>query len=73
MLLGRKRRVRLQLIDPGPGMSLPSVEGLLVARRHREYLVALPQIVTSADGAPIEMAARLVAVPRDRVAWIEVF
>jgi hypothetical protein len=52
--------------------SLPSVEGLLVSRRHSEYLVALPSLLTSTTGNPSELESRWVAIPRDRVAFYEV-
>lgn len=69
MRLARKKRVRVHLIEDG----LPSLEGLLVARRRGEYLLALPTLIVHPDAAPAELAAaRLLAVPRERVAFYEV-
>ena len=72
MALTRKPRVRVHLIEPHPGVNLPSIEGLLVSRRHQEYLVALPELLVAADASPTQLEARLLAVPRDRVAFYEV-
>lgn len=68
MSLKRKKRVRLHLIDPG----LPSVEGLLAAKRRDEYLLAMPKLHTDAEGTAVELEAPLLAVPRERVAFYEV-
>jgi hypothetical protein len=73
MRLGKRRkRVRMHLIEPNPGVTLPSVEGLLVARRDREYLLALPSLIVAEDAKPISLEAHLVAIPRERVAFFEV-
>lgn len=71
--LKRAKRVRMQLLD-APGVQLPAVEGLLVARRRREYVLAMPRVITEAvvsGGNPTELEARLVEIPRERVVWIE--
>lgn len=68
MNLKRRKRVRLHLLEE----NLPSVEGLLVGKRGREYVVALPQLIVSADAAPDVLASRLLAIPRERVAFYEV-
>lgn len=73
MRLGKRRkRVRMHLIEPNPAASLPSVEGLLVSRRGREYLLALPALIVAEDAKPIGLESRLVAIPRERVAFFEV-
>jgi len=68
----RARRVRMHLIDPHEGMQLPSVEGLLVAKRRREYAIALPVLITSVEGNPAELDSQLLVIPADRVAFYEV-
>lgn len=70
--LKRKPRVRLHLIDPNPHFPLPSVEGLMVSKRAREYAVAVPQLITTAEGKPVEPQGRLLVVPREHVAFYEV-
>lgn len=71
MSLKRKRRVRLHLIDE-PGTDLPRIDGLLVSRRNREYLVALPSLMLAADGKPVTPEGHMVAVPSSRVAFYEI-
>lgn len=71
MRLKRRKRVRMHLIEPSPGVELPSIEGLLVSRRLREYVIALPSLIVSEAGQPIELESRLVGIPRERVAWWE--
>jgi len=68
----RAKRVRMHLIDPHEGMQLPSVEGLLVAKRRREYAIALPVLITSVEGNPAELDSQLLVIPADRVAFYEV-
>lgn len=68
----RRPRVRVHLIDPGPGSHLPSVEGILVSRRRREYLIAVPQLLVAQGANPAELESRYIAIPRDRVAFYEV-
>jgi hypothetical protein len=68
----RAQRVRMHLIDPHEGMQLPSVEGLLVAKRRREYAVALPVLITSVEGNPAELDSQLLVIPAERVAFYEV-
>lgn len=72
MVLTRKRRVRVHLVEPHPGVNLPSIEGLLVSRRHHEYLVALPELLVHPGADNTQLESRLLAVPRDRVAFYEV-
>lgn len=70
--LKRKPRVRLHMVDPNPHFRMPSVEGLLISRRHREYAVAVPELITSAEGSNLEMEGRLLVIPREYVAFYEV-
>ena len=67
----RKKRVRLHLITPERA-ELPSIEGLLVSRRRREYLVALPQLLVDPQANPAQLEARWLAIPRERVAFFEI-
>lgn len=67
----RKPRVRIHLVD-APDVRLPSLEGILVSRRHREYLLAVPRVIASAEGQPVELASRFAAIPKERVAFYEV-
>lgn len=71
-MLKLKRRVRVHLVEPAGVEPLPSVEGILMSRRGREYLIALPQLITSAEGIPVVLESRLLAIPRERVAFYEV-
>lgn len=68
----RARRVRLHLIDPNPTTQLPSIEGLLVAKRAREYVVALPSLIVAADSPPAVLDSQLLIIPRANVAFYEV-
>lgn len=63
----RKKRVRVHLKD-----DLPSVEGLLVSRRHDEYVVALPKLIVDVSQNPAELASRLLAIPKANVAFYEI-
>lgn len=56
----------------GTNSELPSVEGLLVSRRHGEYLLAVPSLITAAHSNPDELDSRFLAIPKDRVAFFEV-
>lgn len=67
----RKKRVRLHLITPERA-ELPSVEGLLVSRRRREYLIALPELLVDPQANPAQLDSRWLAIPRERVAFFEV-
>lgn len=71
-MLKRKKRVRIHLVDPHPAANLPSVEGLLVATRAREYVVAVPRLITAVGANPTELESRWVEIPRERVAFYEV-
>jgi hypothetical protein len=66
------KRVRVHLADPHPGSNLPSIEGLLVSKRRREILLAVPQLLTAAGANPTELESRYVAIPLERVAFYEV-
>lgn len=68
----RAKRVRMHLIDPNPSTQLPSVEGLLVAKRAREYVLALPSLIVAADSPAAELDSRLLVIPRANVAFYEV-
>lgn len=63
--------MRVHLIDE-PGSQLPSIEGVLVSRRRREYMVAVPKLVIAAGRDPEELQSRALCIPRDRVAFYEV-
>lgn len=67
----RKRRVRLHLVEDTPAMSLPTLEGLLVSRLHREYLLAVPSLLLAAGADPVTPQGRFVSVPKSRVAFFE--
>jgi hypothetical protein len=51
---------------------LPSVEGLLVSKRGREYVVAVPELIHDTQMAPAVLESRWLRVPRERVAFYEV-
>ena len=70
MSLTHAQRVRVHLIDP-PGGKLPSIEGLLKSRRRHEYLIAVPQLLISEGGVPVEPEGRYVEIPRERVLMLE--
>ena len=70
-MLKRKRRVRMHLTAP-EGQDLPSVEGILASRRAGEYLIAVPQLILAVDAKPAVLESRLLAIPRERVAFYEV-
>ena len=66
----RRKRIRVHLVD-GPGMQLPSVEGLRV-RRFPELVVAVPALWTNPQRDPDQLDAKHVCIPRERVAFYEV-
>ena len=66
----RRKRVRMHLVD-APGIQLPSIEGILV-RRGREYVLAVPALLTAVGRNPDPLESKQVAVPRERVAFYEV-
>lgn len=71
MRLRQAKRVRIHLTDP----HLPSVEGLLLSKRHRELAVGVPELISeavAAGGKPTILESRLLVVPLDRVAFYEV-
>jgi hypothetical protein len=70
--LKRKPRVRVHLVEPHPGVSLPSVDGLLISKRGREYVLALPALIVDESAKPHHLGGRLLAIPRERVAFYEV-
>ena len=67
----RKKRVRLHLVASEPA-ELPSIEGILVSRRRREYLIALPQLLVDPQANPAQLDSRWLAIPRERVAFFEI-
>ena len=67
-MLSRKKRVLMHLKEDG----LPSVEGLLVSRRLREYVLAVPQLHTNPDAQPAVLTSRLLVIPRENVAFFEI-
>jgi len=62
------QRVRLHLANE----KLPSMEGLLVSRRHREYALAVPELIPSVEGNPVPIGGRLALIPHENVAFLEV-
>jgi hypothetical protein len=72
-VVGGRPRVRLHLADPAPNVSLPSVEGVLLSRRGREYVIGVPELMVAPGGVSEHLAdARELRVPRERVAFYEV-
>jgi hypothetical protein len=69
MRLSKAPRVRLHYFD----QATPSVEGLLLSRRHREYAVGIPELLTdeSQEGR-VRLAANTLLVPREAVSMLEV-
>lgn len=73
MIGRRKRRVRVHLIDKDPRIAQPSVEGILVGKLAREYVLALPELLVSPERDAVVLdEARLLAIPRENVAFYEV-
>jgi hypothetical protein len=70
--LKRKRRVRVHLIDPNPHFHLPSVEGILIARRRGEYAIAVAELVTDAAANNVQLDSKLLMIPAANVAFYEV-
>lgn len=66
----RSRRVRVHLEENGT-TELPTVDGLLVSRRRREYVIGVPQLTFAAGAEPITPEGRFVVLPRERVAFYE--
>lgn len=62
----------MHLIDPKGSEGLPSVEGLLQARRVDEYVIALPSLLVAVGADPAELESRFLVIPRERVAFYEV-
>jgi hypothetical protein len=48
------------------------VEGFLVSRRNREYMLAVPVLLTAPQANPAELESRWLIIPKDRVAFYEV-
>lgn len=68
MRLKRRKRVRVHLKDD----KLPTLEGLLVAKRLAEYALAVPSVQFAAGAKPLRLdEARLLLVPRENVAFYE--
>ena len=61
----------MHLIDDKQSQ-LPSVEGILVSRRRREYMLAVPMLLTAPGANPAELDSRWLCIPRSRVAFYEV-
>lgn len=73
LVIGARPRVRLHLSDPGPQVTLPSVEGVLLSRRGREFVIGVPELMVAAGGRTEPLAdARELRVPRERVAFYEI-
>ena len=70
--MNRKKRVRIHLLEEQRGQHLPSVEGLLVSRRRREYMIAVPRLLVAPQANPAELDSRWLVIPRERVAFYEV-
>jgi hypothetical protein len=51
---------------------LPSIEGILVSRRRREYMIAVPALLVNPQAPPSELESRWLAIPNERVAFYEV-
>lgn len=66
-----KKRVRMHLIDE-PNVPLPTIEGLLKSKGRREYVIAIPSLVTAVGKDPTELESRWLMIPRERVAFYEV-
>jgi hypothetical protein len=62
----------MHLTEPQGSRELPSVEGLLVSRRNREYMLAVPVLLTAPQANPAELESRWLVIPKDRVAFYEV-
>lgn len=66
----RKRRVRMHLEGPSDP---PSVEGLLLRTRPREFVIGLPALVIDTQLDPAQLShARELVIPRERVIFFEV-
>lgn len=65
-------RVRVHLAESDANAPLPSLEGLLLSKRGREFTLAVPHIVFSAEAGPRPLDSKLAVVPRERVAFYEV-
>lgn len=73
MIGRRKQRVRVHLVDKDPRVAQPSVEGLLVRKLAREYVLALPELLVNPQREPIALdEARTLVIPRENVAFYEV-
>ena len=68
MRLRSAKRVRLHFFKDG----MPSMEGLLVSRRHGEYAIAVPELVPTAEGDKVPVGGQLALIPRPNVAFLEV-
>ena len=71
-MVRKRKRVRLHLVDR-PGAALPSVEGILLARRASEYWIGEPQLLIAAGASPTVLSdAKELRVPSQNVAFYEV-
>lgn len=72
-MLRARKRVRVHLIDAPGGVTLPSVEGVLLGRMNGEVRLAVPQLLTTIGAEPQVLAdARELVIPTSRVAFYEV-
>lgn len=67
----RKQRVRVHLFGQ-KGAEVPSVEGLLLSRRHSEYVIGVPSLLIAVGGQPAELDSRALVIPREHVMFYEV-
>lgn len=65
-----RKRIRMHLMDE-KGSQLPSIEGLL-QRKGREYVIAVPRLLTAPEAKPVELESRAIIVPRERIAFYEI-
>jgi hypothetical protein len=66
--LRRAKRVRVHFFND----KMPSMEGLLVSRRHREYAIAVPELVPTVEGNKVPVGGQIALVPAGNVAFLEV-
>lgn len=70
-VLRRKRRVVLHLDSRTPGIEGLTLEGVMVGSRRDHYALELAKLVRGADET-ISIDARFIAIPRERVLFVEV-
>lgn len=62
----------MHLESNGVGETLPSIEGVLVRKWGREYVLGVPQLLVAPGENPAVLESRWVRIPRERVAFYEV-